>query len=85
MKLKAYLAFSCAAVFPSWWVSGFPHRDAHSQGMDLEAPSGRESRFFIPRLGLKTRINSLRHSPKNIHLSKGVIIAPAVIRGSKGF
>jgi Glyoxalase/Bleomycin resistance protein/Dioxygenase superfamily len=28
MKLKAYLAFSCAAVFPSWWVSGFPHRDA---------------------------------------------------------
>jgi hypothetical protein len=37
MKLKAYLAFSCAAVFPSWWVSGFPHRDAQSQGMDLEA------------------------------------------------
>jgi ABC-type Fe3+ transport system substrate-binding protein len=37
----------------------------------------RESWFFIQRRGLKTRINSLRHSPKNIRLSKGVIIAPA--------
>jgi iron(III) transport system substrate-binding protein len=37
MKLKTYAAFGCTAVFLSCWLSGLPPREAHGQGIDLEA------------------------------------------------
>jgi hypothetical protein len=46
MKLKTYVAFACAAVLLSGWPSGLPPREAHGQGIDLEAAE-RESELVF--------------------------------------